>query len=104
MNLPDIIKKFKIDLKTVKKDYADEPYIGEEEIEHYQNGELDKEYGPPPNFQYQNCSDRYLLKNADEVNYFDQQRCSYYQTRIKHFYSRIVQNAKQKLGILFSSF
>uniref|UniRef100_A0AC34FJL4 DNA polymerase alpha/delta/epsilon subunit B domain-containing protein n=1 Tax=Panagrolaimus sp. ES5 TaxID=591445 RepID=A0AC34FJL4_9BILA len=74
MNLSNIIKHFKIDLNIIKKDYAAEPYIGEEEFEHYQNGELDKEHGPPPHFHYQNCSDRYLLKDADEANYCAPQR------------------------------
>uniref|UniRef100_A0A914QKZ0 DNA polymerase delta subunit OB-fold domain-containing protein n=1 Tax=Panagrolaimus davidi TaxID=227884 RepID=A0A914QKZ0_9BILA len=97
MDLPTIIKRFKKDLNIVKNDYANVPYIFKEEYSNYKNGELEMENGTQPNFQCQICAARYLIKNPKEANYCDPKRCAFYQTRIKHMYSRIVENAKKLL-------
>uniref|UniRef100_A0AC35GAD9 DNA polymerase delta small subunit n=1 Tax=Panagrolaimus sp. PS1159 TaxID=55785 RepID=A0AC35GAD9_9BILA len=49
-------------------------------------------------FQYVNCSNRYLLEDGDKPNFFTRQYFNYYRMRHAHFHPRIVENAKEIIG------
>uniref|UniRef100_A0A914Z5A0 DNA polymerase delta small subunit n=1 Tax=Panagrolaimus superbus TaxID=310955 RepID=A0A914Z5A0_9BILA len=101
-NIKDLAEPFYGDLKSIQQDILTKPFIVDKESSSCSNNNFEDngqlKHEPLMDFQYENCSDRYLLNDSDKLNFFTRQYFNYYRMRYAHFYPRIVENAKEIIG------
>jgi hypothetical protein len=95
--IEDLVEPFQGDINSLQEeDILTQPFIVDKERTNLEDGKLIHE--EPMDFQYENCSNRYLLEDGDKPNFFTRQYFNYYRMRHAHFHPRIVENAKEIIG------
>ena len=94
----DITQHSGLKVMDITEGVLTQPFLAEANCSKNINGEYIVVNEPPPNFEYENQSDRFLILDSDKTQFYSRQYCHYYRMREAHLHNRVLENGRLILG------
>uniref|UniRef100_A0AC35FSX8 DNA polymerase delta small subunit n=1 Tax=Panagrolaimus sp. PS1159 TaxID=55785 RepID=A0AC35FSX8_9BILA len=94
--IEDLVEPFKADLNSINENLLTQPFVINKD--NSKEGKNAFHHEKVMDFQYENCSNKYVIDQEDKVGFYTRQYFHYYRMRVEHFYPKIVENAKAMIS------